>query len=148
MSSVKNNKSSILFTPVIKNLGSNFNTCLLITWYVRDWDCTLKETIKSNFPPALKLLASWINQYMVSLAPSSYAPIQTAKLDKGAPRYIKVVSWVFPLEFSTAPISVVSVDPNLTLIAFIYWPGGTKRSSTLLFIFPAIKFVFTIGILL
>ena len=63
-------------------------------------------------------------------------------------KWLRVVNCVLPFEFSTAPISVVSVDPNLTLIALTYWPGGTRRSSTLLFILPATKFVFTIGILL
>ena len=48
---------------------------------------------------------------------------------------------MLPLEFSTAPISVDSVEPKRTFNASTYSPTGTKRSSTLLFILPAIKLV-------
>ena len=51
------------------------------------------------------------------------------------------VSFVFPFEFSTEPISEASVDPSLTFNASIYCPLGIKRSSTLLFILPCIKFL-------
>ena len=67
----------------------------------------LYETTKSTTPPGACVLdPSWTNQYIVSLTPSSYAPIHTADELKLTPLYCRVVNCSFPLEFSTAPISV------------------------------------------
>ena len=110
---------------------------------------TLNETIKSNFPEGLvePNAGSVTNQYKVSLAPSSTAPIHFAWLLKRTPSYDKFVSLVFPLEFSTAPTSVDSDDPNLTFTASMYCPFGTSLSSTDLFILPATKFLESLAIL-
>ena len=102
----------------------------------------LYERIKLTDPEAEEMLAgSYTNQYTVSLMPSSNAPIHLASPDKVEPWYWISVSTEFPLEFSTAPTSVPSVDPKRTFNASTYSPTGTKRSSTLLFILPAIKLV-------
>ena len=79
---------------------------------------------------------------MDSLAPSLYAPKQVALALKAVPvgGYTNVVSCVFPLVFSIAPISESSVDPMRIFCASIYSPLGTRRSSTLLFMRPLMKF--------
>ena len=50
--SVKNRRSPILFTPVIRYKGLKFKTVSLITWYVRVPTLTLYETIKLTVPEA------------------------------------------------------------------------------------------------
>ena len=126
--------------PVIRYLELKLRTLFETTWYLSNSEFVLKDTIMSAVGEA-------INQYIVSFSPSSNAPIHTPSVN-GTLLCFKIVSCVLPLEFSTAPISVVSVDPNLTLIASTYSPAGRIRSSTLLFIRPATKFVVLIGILL
>jgi len=154
--SVKNKRLSILFTPVIKKDGSKFKVVfieaplsILITWYTIPPVWTLKETIKSSLPVAPCVKAgSWTNQYMVSLALSSKEPIHLADELNAVPSvYVRDVSLVLPFEFSTEPISDCSVEPSLTLIAFVYSPFGKSLSSRLLFIRPAIKFLWMFAIL-
>ena len=104
----------------------------------------------SSFPvaPTVKLL-SWINQYTVSFALSSIAPIQRADALNAVPSmYFNVVSLTFPFEFSITPISAFSVEPIRMLRPSTYSPSGIRRSSTTLFILPAIKFLVIFAILL
>ena len=62
--------------------------------------------------------------------------------------YSSVVRRVFPLEFSTAPISDASVEPRRIFKASMYSPLGMSRSSNDLFIRPAMKFLTVYAILL
>ena len=110
---------------------------------------TLNETIKSQMPvaPTEKVL-SCTNQYTVSLALSSIAPIHLAFTLSCTPFGPKRdVRGRFPLVFSITPISDFSVEPILTFIASIYSPSGKTRWSNTLFILPAMKFLVTFVIL-
>ena len=122
---------------------------MLTTWYVKIPVYTLKETIISSFPVSPTGNAeSCINQYRVSFALSSIAPMHFADELSGVPSiYLRIVSFVFPLVFSATPTSDFSVEPMRILSASMYSPFGISLSSRDLFILPAIKFLVIFAIL-
>jgi hypothetical protein len=61
--------------------------------------------------------------------------------------YANAVNGVFPFVLDITPTSEFSVDPILIFIASTYSPSGSNRSSTILFILPAIKFLVILAIL-
>ena len=136
----QNNKSSIIFIPVIM-FPKNFKTAFPVPAFLstNTGEATSWSISYSNIT-SLSYLD--INQYSLLFFSSAILPTQL----KSDPT--KLSTLLFPRMFCTVPTSDPSDVETSTFNACRYCPFGTSLSSRSLFILPPVKLCLTSGILI